>query len=63
MVDKPAATGLAPAGRAAVPRATPIADDMTAFSGRNACAATPANNACASSDDQRRASSEAGITL
>ena len=43
-----------------MPRATPIADDIGAENGRNACAATPAHSACAAGRVKRAFSSAAG---
>ena len=43
-----------------MPSATPIADDIGAENGRNACAATPAHSACASGPVKRDFSSAAG---
>ena len=57
--EPPSATGQ-PKRCAAVPRVTPIADDIGERNGRKACAATPANSARASGVENRRASTAAG---
>jgi hypothetical protein len=57
--DPPSATGQ-PYRCAAVPSATPIAEDAGEPNGRNAWAATPAKSARASGVDHRRARTEAG---
>src|SRR5258708_1464618 len=58
--EPPSATGQ-PYRWAAVPSATPIAEDIGEANGRKAWAATPAHSARAGSEDHRRPSTAAGI--